>query len=363
MEQGFPPGRIVESHAIFLAHSVMLMLLTVMALLVILSWRRRADRSIIKYWGRGLVGLLAVSGWVSIASNSYWASEARPLFANYVGGLLLSGVVVMQVCDFCVWRQKKALGAALGLTLLMGVARTLFVLSGGITLALIPSIFPRQGTVSDGAWQSECRSRIRLLGNAIFDHLADNGSHYPRPTTGIVPVSWRVNLLPYLQNIALRKSYDDSLAWDDDKNLPVAQHQMLTLQCPTYRSRTDDLQRYFTSFVMVTGPGTVAPGDCDIRPTDVRDGTSNTAMLVEAVGLNVVWTEPRDADVTTTPIGINLKGRGQTDSPGLLSSYHSAGRAYMTMADGSVRTINERIDPQVLKSLTTINGNELLPQK
>ena len=86
-------------------------------------------------------------------------------------------------------------------------------------------------------------------------------------------------------------------------------------------------------------------------------------MFVEAVGLNIVWTEPRDADVSRVPIGVNLKGTGKTDSPGLMSSYHqvNGGRAMMVLADGSVRFINQSIDPHALKSLTTIAGGEPLP--
>ena len=78
--------------------------------------------------------------------------------------------------------------------------------------------------------------------------------------------------------------------------------------------------------------------------------------------LNVVWTEPRDFDVSREPIGVNLGGTGRTDSPGMLSSYHAYG-AHAVFADGSVRFIPETIDPQVLRALTTIASGDHMPEQ
>ena len=112
---------------------------------------------------------------------------------------------------------------------------------------------------------------------------------------------------------------------------------------------------------MVTGPGSFSAGTRSIVPHDIKDGAANTLAVVEASGLNVVWTEPRDFDVARQPVGVNLKGLGRTDSPGLMSSYHQAG-AQGAFADGSVRFINENIDPRVLKALTTIDSGDVVKE-
>jgi uncharacterized protein DUF1559 len=121
----------------------------------------------------------------------------------------------------------------------------------------------------------------------------------------------------------------------------------------------DQEGRDYTDFLLVIGPGTISANNQAVRGADVRDGLSQTAFVTEASGQLVVWTEPRDLDVSRQPIGINLKGKGKIDSPGLMSSYHSNG-AFMLMGDGKVKFVSEKIDPRVLKSLTTIDACDVI---
>ncbi len=89
----------------------------------------------------------------------------------------------------------------------------------------------------------------------------------------------------------------------------------------------------------------------------MTDGLANTLAVTEATGLNIVWTEPRDAELGRNPLGINLAGDETSASRGIASSWHE-GLVNAAMADGSVRSLSENIDPQVLKALTTISGGE-----
>jgi hypothetical protein len=82
---------------------------------------------------------------------------------------------------------------------------------------------------------------------------------------------------------------------------------------------------------------------------DITDGTANT-LLVGEVNANfkpwghpVNWRDPAK--------GINRSPYGFGGSP------YTAG-AYFSMADGSVRFVSERIDPQVLQALSTPAGGE-----
>ncbi len=109
----------------------------------------------------------------------------------------------------------------------------------------------------------------------------------------------------------------------------------------------------------MTGPNTIFANGKGMNLEDIAngDGTSNTLLLVEASGRNIVWTEPRDADTALQPIRINLPGASVYDSPSLLSTYHPGG-ANVVMADGSTFTLPPKIDPKILKALTTTNGND-----
>jgi hypothetical protein len=74
------------------------------------------------------------------------------------------------------------------------------------------------------------------------------------------------------------------------------------------------------------------------------DGSSNVLLLVESHTAGVVWTEPRDLDLTS-PVAAGGKAPASD-----VSSAHP-GIVVAGLADGSVRTISSKVDPAVLKQL------------
>ena len=86
------------------------------------------------------------------------------------------------------------------------------------------------------------------------------------------------------------------------------------------------------------------------------DGTTTTLLLVEACGRNIVWTEPRDLDLTPQPV----PGGNKQEPPDLksLMSWHHAGGACVIFADGSGRFLSKNINSKLLKALTTPKGGE-----
>ncbi len=60
-----------------------------------------------------------------------------------------------------------------------------------------------------------------------------------------------------------------------------------------------------TSYVAVVGPNTIWPGRASTKLTDIRDGTANTAIVVEIVDSGIHWMEPTDLDMSTMAMSIN----------------------------------------------------------
>ena len=233
-------------------------------------------------------------------------------------------------------------------------------------LGLIWLMTPTTSYPKDIARANACSYHLKNVGIAIHgDAEAHEGllmetvvSSNEKP-----PRSWRVELLPFLEQATLRKRYDDDQKWDAPANDVVAGTPQHPYLCPNNVIRTDERKRSYTAFLACTGstaffPVPTAGAGRERRLDDIRDGISHTAMLVEACGQNVVWTESRDLDVDAVPLGVNLPGVRRGESAGLLSSHDPSAAVAVLTGDGAVRRLSADTDPAVLKAMLTIDGGE-----
>lgn len=222
----------------------------------------------------------------------------------------------------------------------------------GFFFVLVPShVQPREAS-----HRSQCKSNLKQIGVALHN-FHDVYGNFPKSAAGQPAVSWRVHALPFLDHHEFYESYDHAKAWDSDTNAPLAKQQIYQLTCPSSEAAQDRLGRYFTHYAMVEGAGTFGNEDWSGKFSETTDGTSNTLAVVEAAGLNIVWTEPRDSEVSDNNLGINLTGPNPDESPALISAWHRGG-GHVLMADGAAKFLSHDIDPIVLKALTTVDGDD-----
>ncbi|MCA9075739.1 MAG: DUF1559 domain-containing protein [Planctomycetaceae bacterium] len=227
---------------------------------------------------------------------------------------------------------------------------------GLLILILLPSV----PSAREAARRTQCRGNLKQIGLA-FHNWNDVNGRFPDAVSsevdGGASVSWRVKCLPLLELTELSKQYDETQSWDSPDNLLVAQKDIGFFTCPTHHYPTDEQGRHYTAYAMMTGSETAFPEGRGMT-LDELQSTSNTFIVVEAAGLNIVWTEPRDVETGVQSQGVNLPGHAPKRSSALISSYHSHG-AHVAMADGSVLFISENTDPEVLKALVTRNPDDL----
>lgn len=236
-----------------------------------------------------------------------------------------------------------------------------------IVVYLLPFPFccvPSMGHPRD-VWDfSKCHTEIHGVILALHMHEGDN-SHFPpfKLSDAETPRSWRVELLPYMDQAPLRKTYEDTQLWNAPPNDGIAKKLVERLHCSGNYQLRDAQQRYYTAFAGVVGPNTFFAEDGHSRRfPDFTDGTSSTLAIVEACGANIVWTEPRDLRLSEIEIGVNRPGATRGTSRGLISSCHPHRRGgHVAFVDGSVRFISEDVDPELLAKLLTINGAEVAP--
>ncbi len=93
--------------------------------------------------------------------------------------------------------------------------------------------------------------------------------------------SWRVLLLPYLDQQALYDQYRFDEPWDGRHNRKLADNIGHVYNCSGEQSPAGQKRRTMTSYVAVVGPETMWPGSQSTKLSDIGDGTSNTLMVVE----------------------------------------------------------------------------------
>jgi hypothetical protein len=322
-------------------------------LLMMLMWRGTMTKSVslqtagdVAKWCAVFLFLFVSCSGINLAPNDrQYLSITIPLA---LGTTVISGFV----CLGRAIRTKECLTAKI---------LEFLVTFGLLLFALLPQgcVYPREASN-----RTACKNNLKLIGNAMHNwhdvHAAFPNCNFAE--AGKPAMSWRVALLPQLDQATLRPNYDDTKNWNEPPNLIVAKSEIRQLNCPSNRFPTDAAGHWFTAYHLVTGPQTIFPLGKGLTIRDIRDGTSNTIMVAEACGSNVVWTEPRDIELEHVPLGVNLDGTSPTDSPGMLSSYHLR-MAHVLFADGTVRVISNNIDRRILHHLTTANGEETIPDE
>jgi prepilin-type processing-associated H-X9-DG protein len=155
-------------------------------------------------------------------------------------------------------------------------------------------------------------------------------------------LSWRVHLLPFVEQEALYKEFHLDEPWDSEHN------KKLIAKIPgVYRSSAKLAKEGKTSYL-----GNAAEhgmfGKEPVAIKEVTDGTANTLFVVDAADERaVVWTKPDD-----------LKPDPAKPLAGLLGRFQGGFNALFV--DGSVRFIGEKVDPQTLNALFTRDGGEVL---
>ncbi len=156
-------------------------------------------------------------------------------------------------------------------------------------------------------------------------------------------LSWRVHLLPYLDQQALYNQFKLDEPWDSEHNMAAA--SAIPVQ---YLDPLASLEPGKTTYVLPIAEGTVFGGKESLRIRDIRDGTSNTLMVMCARSEKAAfWSKPDDLPVAEAGLKELLFDQ---QHPEFLAA----------LCDGSVRAFSQLTDPKTLWHLLLANDSQVI---
>ena len=218
-------------------------------------------------------------------------------------------------------------------------------------MAIATSILrPVMNSASAAAFRTRSSNNMKQLLLGMHNY-ADMHGHFP-PAANFKyqdddgetkqsehPHSWRIDMLPYIDQVDLWKAYRFEEPWDSDAN-----KRLLAAMPDLFRHPMDRQDSTNTSYFAITGPETTFSGEAGAKFIEIRDGTANTIMLVEAKR-SVPWTKPEDIPYA--------KDKPLEKMGGWSDNVFIAG-----FADGHVTVFTEPVAENTLRAMFTKNGGE-----
>jgi hypothetical protein len=213
----------------------------------------------------------------------------------------------------------------------------------GVAVALL---LPAVQATREAARRAQSSNNLKQLALAFFTEETRKG-RFPAQASydkdGKKLLSWRVHILPHLDQTTLYEKFRLDEPWDSEHN-----KKLIPLLPSVYRNPNRPNNDYKTTYLAVTGKSTLFDGKDGATIASIRDGTANTLLLVEAdEDRAVVWTKPDDLEVSEKDAQAGL---GNFRPGGFLAAF----------ADGHVQMVPGSLSPKQLWAIFTRAGGEIV---
>ncbi len=209
---------------------------------------------------------------------------------------------------------------------------------------LVALLLPAVQAAREAANRNTSLNKIRQIGLAMLNYESGK-RHFPAQAIyskdGKPLLSWRVAILPQLEEMELYKQFHLDEPWDSEHNKPLIAKMPAAYVKP---GRPNDGS---TVFLVPHGKGLAFEGTEGLTIGSFTDGTSKTILAVEVNDDRAVpWTKPDDLEVD---LNKPFDGLGEA---------HAGDIFCAVFADCHTIGISKQCDVDTLKALFTRNGGE-----
>jgi prepilin-type processing-associated H-X9-DG protein len=230
-------------------------------------------------------------------------------------------------------------GAAVTLAIDGSNAQMQSLATGSILAGML---LPAVASARAAARRAQSMNNLKQIGLAMHNYAAAKGSFPARAIfakQGKPLLSWRVELLPYLDEIELYKEFHLDEPWDSQHN-----RKLMPRMPQVFASSSVPGMPGLTNYLAVCGEGLAFDGSKGRRLADFKAGLGGKILALETERC-VDWTKPDDWQPDPKR---PLAGVSRVRPGGFNALY----------ADGHVQFIPNTIDVKLFWSLLTVGGSE-----
>ena len=200
------------------------------------------------------------------------------------------------------------------------------------------------------AHRQDSMRKMKQIGIAFLNH-SDTYRAIPAgivDATGKPGLSWRVAILPFIEQESLYRQFKLNEPWDSENNKKLLQYMPRTFTAPGQEPSSG--KTYYRAFsgpdtAFHYRPATAGQPLLGRKLNEFQDGTSNTALVLEALE-PVEWTKPDElVYVANGPVpkfgGIFASG------------------THILFADSSVRWARPNLPEKTVRAIITPGGGEI----
>lgn len=239
---------------------------------------------------------------------------------------------------------SRAAAAGISITMIVVIVVCLVgcCIVGGVAPLGVALLLPAVQASREAARRTQCSNNMKMISLGLLNYHDTMGKFPPAYTVdeqGNKLHSWRVLILPYIEQEALYEQFKLDEPWDSPHNMQVAEHMPDIYQCPSNTTGAP-----LTSYLAIDTPGGVFDGSNQSSAGSITDGSANTILFVEDVNTSIPWNEPRDLAF---------------DPTGAINSQHPTG-GHAAFSDGSVKFIAQTISLEVFRNLVIKNDGNVV---
>ncbi|OWK34458.1 hypothetical protein FRUB_10429 [Fimbriiglobus ruber] len=213
----------------------------------------------------------------------------------------------------------------------------------GMSAVSVGLLLPAVQKTREAASRARSTNNLKQIALAMHNYEATYGTLPAAAITdknGKKLLSWRVSILPYIEQNQLYNQFKLDEPWDSEHN-----KKLIPLMPITYADPRLPAEVGKTFYKVFVGKDAGFDPVKKRRFVDITDGTSNTFMAA-ATGEPVTWTKPDDIEIDI-----------EKPLPDLMKPF---GSLLVAFFDGSVRYVAPGVAPKTLKALITPTGGEVV---